>query len=96
MAEEDIRNKLLGLLEFLRIKNYLFLGCHIQKKKKISEAQKELILGGARLIESKEYCEELTGKIQTGSMTTDIHFVLSELYNKLIKEEELEASTESL
>ena len=68
----------------------------VQKKKKISEAQKELILGGARLIESKEYCEELTGKIQTGSMTTDVHFVLSELYNKLIKEEELEASTESL
>ena len=64
--------------------------------KKISEAQKELILGGARLIESKEYCEELTGKIQTGSMTTDVHFVLSELYNRLIKEEELEASTESL
>ena len=62
----------------------------VQKKRFLK--LKRLILGGVRLIESKEYCEE-PGKTIDRSMTTDVHFVLSGLYNRLIKEEELEAST---
>ena len=60
----------------------------VQKKKKISETQKGLILSGARLVKNHAFVEELSDKIPVGPLTTESQFELGELYNSLLKAEQ--------
>ena len=60
----------------------------VQKKKKITETQKGLILSGARLVKNHAFVEELSHKIPVGALTTESQFELGELYNSLLKAEQ--------